>query len=123
MCLAPLPSDKHVDLLLMEKLYYFSAAPAILHALYCTLVRTANLYPRLSKPDGISHPTISLRIQDILPMAYLHPWASNRDRGRTRSLGPFGPLLLGFEHPPYKVIATGLSASFRMFPMSSYMLA
>lgn len=44
-------SDKRVDLPFTEKLDYFSAALAILYALYYTVVRVANLYPRSSKPD------------------------------------------------------------------------
>ena len=51
MRLALFPSDKHVDVPLTEKLDYFSAALAILYALYYTFIRTANLYPRPSKPD------------------------------------------------------------------------
>ncbi|KAH0830170.1 Per1-like protein [Lanmaoa asiatica] len=39
------------DLPLTEKLDYFSAALAILYALYYTVIRIANLYSRSSKPD------------------------------------------------------------------------
>lgn len=44
-------SDKHADLPLTEKLDYFSAALAILYALYYTVIRAANLYTRPSKPE------------------------------------------------------------------------
>lgn len=43
--------DARLDLPITEKLDYFSAALAILYALYYTVIRMANLYPQPSKPD------------------------------------------------------------------------
>ncbi|KAG9318053.1 Per1-like protein [Chiua virens] len=40
-----------IDLPLTEKLDYFSAALAIFYALYYTVIRMTDLYPRPSKPD------------------------------------------------------------------------
>lgn len=50
-CLVFSLSHEHIDLPLTEKLDYFSAALAILYALYYTVIRMANLYSRLPKPD------------------------------------------------------------------------
>jgi len=47
----PFLSNKHIDLPLTERLDYFSAALAILYALYHTVIRTASLYSRPSKPN------------------------------------------------------------------------
>lgn len=64
-------SNDHVDLPLTEKLDYFSAALAILYALYGTVIRMANLYPRPSKPDEDGRSLLRLSWSALCTIAYL----------------------------------------------------
>ena len=114
------PSDKDVDLPLTEKLDYFSAALAILYALYYTLIRTGNLYPLPSKPDDNGRSRLRFGWSALCIVVYLShvtylSLLARFDYGYNMAFN----LVLGISHNILWLLYSLPVVSFRRFPYAS----